>query len=58
MKLMPDNFFIHSDNLTGLQYFLNNGLKGKIGLVCIDHPFVTYENFTITNGRTTNNQQF
>jgi hypothetical protein len=26
---MTNNFLIHSDNLTGLNYLLNNGFKGN-----------------------------
>ena len=48
---MQDNLLIQSDNLTGLNYLLNNGFKGKIDLVYIDPPYATGGNFTITNGR-------
>lgn len=44
---------IHSDNLQGLQYLLDNGFRGKIDLVYIDPPYATGGNFTITNGRAT-----
>ncbi|MDR2824556.1 MAG: site-specific DNA-methyltransferase [Prevotellaceae bacterium] len=50
---MPNNLLIQSDNLTGLQYLLSNGFKGKIDLVYIDPPYATGGNFTITNGRAT-----
>lgn len=45
------NLLIHSDNLLGLQYLLNNGYANKIDLVYIDPPFSTGSNFTITDGR-------
>jgi len=47
------NLLIHSDNLMGLKYLLDNGLKGKIDLVYIDPPYATGGNFTITDGRAT-----
>jgi len=50
---MNKNLLIQSDNITGLNYLLNNGLKNKIDLVYIDPPFSTGTNFTITNGRAT-----
>ncbi|MDR0547386.1 MAG: site-specific DNA-methyltransferase, partial [Dysgonamonadaceae bacterium] len=50
---MPNNLLIHADNLTGLNYLLNNNLRGKIDLVYIDPPYATGGNFTITNGRAT-----
>ncbi|MDR3329377.1 MAG: site-specific DNA-methyltransferase [Prevotellaceae bacterium] len=50
---MKSNLLIHSDNLTGLHYLLDNGFKGKIDLVYIDPPYATGGNFTITNGRAT-----
>jgi DNA modification methylase len=50
---MSDNLLIHTDNLTGLNYLLNNGLKGKVDLVYIDPPYATGGNFTITDGRAT-----
>jgi adenine-specific DNA-methyltransferase len=50
---MQNNLLIKSDNLTGLNYLLNNGYKGKIDLVYIDPPYATGGNFTITNGRAT-----
>jgi adenine-specific DNA-methyltransferase len=50
---MSDNLLIHSDNLQGLNYLLDIGLRGKIDLVYIDPPFATGSNFTITNGRST-----
>ncbi len=46
-----NNILIHSDNLQGLQYLLNNGYGNKIDLVYIDPPFATGGNFTITDGR-------
>lgn len=46
-----NNILIHSDNLQGLQYLLDNGYIGKIDLVYIDPPFATGGNFTITDGR-------
>ena len=46
-----NNILIHSDNLRGLQYLLNNGYAEKIDLVYIDPPFATGGNFTITDGR-------
>ena len=46
-----NNLLIHSDNLKGLQYLLDNGFAGKIDLVYIDPPFATGGNFTITDGR-------
>ncbi|MBR1923302.1 MAG: site-specific DNA-methyltransferase [Paludibacteraceae bacterium] len=45
------NILIHSDNLEGLQYLLDQGFSEKIDLVYIDPPFATGSNFTITNGR-------
>ncbi|MBQ7209826.1 MAG: site-specific DNA-methyltransferase [Paludibacteraceae bacterium] len=45
------NILIHSDNIVGLQYLLDNGYAGKIDLVYIDPPFATGANFTITDGR-------
>jgi adenine-specific DNA-methyltransferase len=50
---MTNNILLHSDNLTGLNYLLNNGFRGKIDLVYIDPPYATGGNFTITNGRAT-----
>jgi adenine-specific DNA-methyltransferase len=50
---MQNNLLIHSDNLAGLNYLLNNGFKGKIDLVYIDPPYATGGNFTITDGRAT-----
>jgi adenine-specific DNA-methyltransferase len=50
---MQNSILIHSDNLTGLNYLLNNGFKNKIDLVYIDPPYATGGNFTITNGRAT-----
>ena len=50
---MPNNLLIQSDNLTGLNYLLDNGFKGKVDLVYIDPPYATGGNFTITNGRAT-----
>ncbi|MCF0207611.1 MAG: site-specific DNA-methyltransferase, partial [Bacteroidales bacterium] len=46
-----ENLLIHSDNLQGLQFLLDNGYKGKIDLVYIDPPFATGINFTVSNGR-------
>lgn len=49
-----NNLLIHSDNIKGLNYLLNEcNLKGKVDLVYIDPPFATGINFTITNGRAT-----
>lgn len=46
------NLLIHSDNIIGLNYLLEEkNLKGKIDLVYIDPPFATGGNFTITDGR-------
>lgn len=45
------NLLIHSENITGLNYLLEQGYGGKIDLVYIDPPFATGGNFTITNGR-------
>jgi adenine-specific DNA-methyltransferase len=50
---MNNNLLIHADNLSGLNYLLNNGFRGKIDLVYIDPPYATGVNFTITNGRAT-----
>jgi hypothetical protein len=50
---MQNNLLIQSNNLTGLNYLLNNGLSGKIDLVYIDPPYAAGGNFTITNGRAT-----
>jgi len=50
---MRNNLLIQSDNLSGLNYLLANGFKGKIDLVYIDPPYATGGNFTITNGRAT-----
>jgi len=50
---MFNNLLIYSDNLTGFNYLLTNGFKGKIGLVYIDPLYATGGNFTITNGRAT-----
>ncbi|MDR2971461.1 MAG: site-specific DNA-methyltransferase [Bacteroidales bacterium] len=50
---MQNNLLIQSDNITGLNYLLNNGFKGRIDLVYIDPPYATGGNFTITNGRAT-----
>ncbi|MGN0187430.1 MAG: site-specific DNA-methyltransferase, partial [Paludibacteraceae bacterium] len=47
------NLLIHSENLIGLNYLLEQGYRGKIDLVYIDPPFATGSNFTITNGRAT-----
>lgn len=47
-----NNLLIHSDNLIGLNYLLEQGYREKIDLVYIDPPFATGSNFTITNGRT------
>ena len=48
------NILIHGDNISGLNYLLNEkNLKGKIDLVYIDPPFATGGNFTITDGRAT-----
>lgn len=46
-----NNVLIHSDNLQGLQYLLDNGYASKVDLVYIDPPFATGGNFTITDGR-------
>lgn len=46
-----DNLLIHSENIKGLNYLLENGYRGKIDLVYIDPPFATGGNFTITDGR-------
>lgn len=45
------NLLIHSENIAGLNYLLEQGFRGKIDLVYIDPPFATGSNFTITNGR-------
>ena len=45
------NLLIHSENVAGLNYLLEQGFRGKIDLVYIDPPFATGGNFTITNGR-------
>jgi adenine-specific DNA-methyltransferase len=46
------NLLIHSDNLKGIEFLLNDKkLSGKIDLIYIDPPFATNGNFTITNGR-------
>jgi adenine-specific DNA-methyltransferase len=50
---MDSNLLIQADNIKGLNYLLENGLKGKIDLVYIDPPYATGGNFTITNGRAT-----
>jgi adenine-specific DNA-methyltransferase len=50
---MSNNLLIQSNNLTGLNYLLAKGFKGKIDLVYIDPPYATGGNFTITNGRAT-----
>ncbi len=48
------NVLIHGENITGLQYLLDEKkLLGKIDLVYIDPPFATGGNFTITDGRAT-----
>lgn len=47
-----ENLLIKGDNIKGLYYLLQTRkLKGKIDLVCIDPPFATGGNFTITDGR-------
>ncbi|MDR0790132.1 MAG: hypothetical protein LBO06_05005, partial [Bacteroidales bacterium] len=46
-----NNLLIKADNIAGLEYLLNNGLRGKIDLVYIDPPYSTGGSFTITNGR-------
>ena len=46
-----NNLLIHSENLQGLHYLLDNEFAGKIDLVYIDPPFATGGNFTITKGR-------
>ncbi|MDR2117324.1 MAG: site-specific DNA-methyltransferase, partial [Planctomycetaceae bacterium] len=51
--MMDNNLLIQADNIKGLNYLLENGLKGKIDLVYIDPPYATGGNFTITNGRAT-----
>lgn len=49
-----NNTLIHSDNIVGLNYLLNEkDLRGKVDLVYIDPPYSTGSNFTITNGRAT-----
>jgi adenine-specific DNA-methyltransferase len=49
-----NNLLIHSDNLQGLTYLLQErNLRRKIDLVYIDPPFSTGGNFTISNGRAT-----
>jgi adenine-specific DNA-methyltransferase len=48
---MTDNLLIQSDNVKGLNYLLENNLKGKVDLVYIDPPFSTGGSFTVTNGR-------
>ncbi|MCK9321442.1 MAG: site-specific DNA-methyltransferase [Bacteroidales bacterium] len=49
-----NNILIHSDNLVGLNYLLNEkDLRGKVDLIYIDPPYATGGNFTITNGRAT-----
>jgi adenine-specific DNA-methyltransferase len=50
---MDNNILIQADNIQGLNYLLENGLRGKIDLVYIDPPYATGGNFTITNGRAT-----
>jgi DNA modification methylase len=50
---MQSNLLIQGDNLQGLNYLLDNGVRGKIDLVYIDPPYATGGNFTITNGRAT-----
>jgi adenine-specific DNA-methyltransferase len=50
---MNNNLLIQADNIKGLNYLLENGLKGEIDLVYIDPPYATGGNFTITNGRAT-----
>lgn len=46
------NLLIHSENIKGLQYLINEKkLKGKIDLVYIDPPYATGLNFTISDGR-------
>lgn len=48
------NLLLHTDNLQGLNYLLNErNLRGKVDLVYIDPPYATGGNFTITNGRAT-----
>lgn len=47
----PSNLLIHGDNLAALQKLLDDGLRGKIGLVYIDPPFATNTHFTIGEGR-------
>lgn len=49
---MPNNLLIHSDNLTGLKYLINErDLAGKIDLVYIDPPFATGGSFSVSKGR-------
>lgn len=46
------SILIHGDNISGLNYLLNEkNLKGKIDLVYIDPPFATGSNFKITDER-------
>lgn len=46
------NLLIHSENIKGLEYLINEKkLKGKIDLVYIDPPYATGLNFTISDGR-------
>lgn len=48
------NLLLQSDNITGLEYLLNEkNLRGEIDLVYIDPPFATGIDFTISEGRAT-----
>jgi adenine-specific DNA-methyltransferase len=48
------NLLIHSENIQGLHYLLNEkNLRGQVDLIYIDPPYATGGNFTITNGRAT-----
>lgn len=49
---MAKNLLLHSDNLAGLKYLINERyLAGKIDLVYIDPPFATGGSFSVSKGR-------
>jgi adenine-specific DNA-methyltransferase len=49
--MIANNLLLLADNLIGLNYLLNNNLRGKIDLVYIAPSYATGGNFSITNDR-------
>ncbi len=49
--MFSENLLLHSENLKGLQFLLQEGYGGKVDLIYVDPPFATGNKFMVGKGR-------